>query len=69
MTDNPHCPDFKPSPTAPWLCAKWTHPSTALRCTFFCIDGLDCETQGLRLMSEDQPIRKVKKGGNINENS
>ena len=54
----PVCPDFKPSPQAAWMCAKWiTEVRVPYGCCVgtmpldkftFCKDGLDCPTAGLR---------------------
>ena len=51
--DNPHCPDFKPSPTASWLCAWWDWEHTGPNeVEWFCSrpawDYRECETRGLR---------------------
>ena len=50
----PHCDKFELASDLTCLtCAKWIHPSAGLRCTYFCLDGLECETQGQRNRPED----------------
>jgi hypothetical protein len=49
-----HCPDFKPSPLAPWLCAWWDTELDEPGIAYFCSrpdwEERVCETRGLRLM-------------------
>lgn len=51
--DNPHCPDFKPAPLAPWLCAWWDWEDTCTVSKGFCSrpdwEERTCETNGMRL--------------------
>jgi len=55
MGRKPDCPDFKPSPLAPWLCAWWDSEETGTGIECFCSrpawEGRICETRGLRLLS------------------
>ena len=53
----PDCLNFKPSPLAAWMCAKWQTIASVsdgdggvaiFPCMPFCKDGLDCLTAGLR---------------------
>lgn len=42
----PHCPDFRPSATASWLCAWWC---LTAKVEPFCLADVEtCETRGLR---------------------
>lgn len=54
MDKRAHCLDFKPSPTAAWLCAWWDSEETKNGIERFCSwpawEERICKTQGLRLM-------------------
>ena len=51
----PHCLDFKPSPTASWICAWWDSEETETGIEWFCSrpdwDDRICETKGLYFLS------------------
>lgn len=49
-----HCSDFKPKPTAAWLCAWWESEETEAGTEWFCSrpawEERVCATRGLRVM-------------------
>ena len=53
----PHCPDFKSSPLAPWICFWWESEETDIGTEWFCSlpewEERICESRGLRNISED----------------
>lgn len=54
----PHCPDFRPSPTASWLCKwwDWEHigpDEIEWFCSMPAWDYRECESKGQRNIPED----------------
>ena len=54
-TQNPDCPNFKPSPRAAWMCDHWlipvSQPGTPApphKCLNVKVKGTHCPTAGLR---------------------
>jgi hypothetical protein len=59
----PHCPFFKPSATAPWVCRWWDSEESEIGVEHFCSrpdwDERICETGGQHNKSEAHLVANV----------
>lgn len=62
---NPHCIDFKPSPTASWICAWWDWEhiednKIEWHCSRPAWEEVVCLTEGRRNLPENQLVENVR---------